>query len=61
VSREIQNMTQNGFMTDPTESLEMILASIKMMEAMLLGMKQVRQYVSQECGTEMLDMLIHRS
>ena len=45
-------------MPDPFDSLEIVMASLKQMEATLLGMKQLRQYVGNGAGKEMLDSLI---
>ena len=43
-------------MTD--DSLEIILALIRQLEATLLGLKQLRGYVSQGIGKDMLEELI---
>jgi hypothetical protein len=43
-------------MTD--DSLEMILALLKQLEATLLGLKQLRGYVGQGAGKDMLEELI---
>ena len=48
-------------MSDPFDSLEFVMASLKQMEATLLGMKQLRQYVSVGPGKEMHDALIQEA
>lgn len=51
-------MTQTSFVPDRFEALEIVLASLKLMESTLLGMKQVRQYVGKGPATEILGSLI---
>lgn len=45
-------------MPDPFDPLEIVMASLKQMESTLLGMKQLREYMSNGPGKEMLDTLI---
>ena len=54
-------MAQKPFTGDRLEYLEIIIASLKVMESTLLGMKQVRQYVGEGVATEILDSLIRES
>ena len=51
-------MRQTPLISDPFDALEIVLASLKLMESTLLGMKQVRQYVGKGPATEILDSLI---
>ena len=51
-------MTQTSSVPDPFDALEIVLASLKLMESTLLGMRQVRQYVGNGPATEILDSLI---
>lgn len=44
--------------TDDFISLEAILALIKQMESTVLGLKQLRDYVGNGIGREMLELLI---
>lgn len=53
-------MTQN-LMSDAFNSLDVVLASLKLMESTLLGMKQVRQYVGEGVATEILDSLVEEA
>jgi hypothetical protein len=46
---------------DPFKSLEIVMASLRVMESTLLGMKQLLPYVGTEIATEMLDSLIHET
>jgi methionine aminopeptidase len=46
---------------DPFNALETLYDCLKRMEATLLGMKQVRQYVGHGVGKEMLDSLIEEA
>ena len=48
-------------MSDPFDSLEFVMASLKQMEATLLGVQQLRQYVGDRPGKEMLDALIQEA
>ena len=42
-------------------SLEIVMASLKLMESTLLGMKQLLPYVGKGLATEMLDALIQEA
>jgi hypothetical protein len=48
-------------MASPSQSLEIILTRLKLMEVTLLGLKQVRQYVDRGFGIEELDLLIQEA
>ena len=51
-------MTQKPLRADGFESLEIVTASLKAMEATLLGIKQARQCVGDGVAAEILDSLI---
>ena len=42
----------------PTDSLDTILALIEQMEAIVLGLKQLRKFVGKGVATEILELLI---
>ena len=44
--------------SDPFDALETLFECLKRMEATLLGMKQMRHYVGDGLGKEMLESLI---
>lgn len=44
--------------SDPFDTLETLFECLKRMEATLLGMKQMRHYVGDGLGKEMLESLI---
>jgi len=46
---------------DRFNSLDAILDCLKQMESNLLGMRQLRQYIDSNLGTEMLDLLIEEA
>lgn len=46
---------------DPFNALETLLECLKRMEATLLGMKQMRHYVGNGLGKEMLESLIEEA
>jgi hypothetical protein len=54
-------VTQNRLPPDPFDSLETVLASLKMMEATLLGMRRSRQYVAKGFSSKMFDSLIEEA
>ena len=54
-------MTQNRLPFEPFDSLETVLATLKVMEATLLGMKQVRRYVAKGFSSKMFDSLIEEA
>lgn len=47
--------------SDPFDALETLLECLKRMEATLLGMKQMRHYVGDGLGKEMLESLIEEA
>jgi hypothetical protein len=49
---------QNRFLPDSFDSLEIVMASLNLMESTLLGVRRVRQYVGAGIATKMLDLLI---
>jgi hypothetical protein len=53
-------VTQTPFVPDRFDALEIALASLRLMESTLAGMRQVRQYVG-EAATEILDSLIEEA
>lgn len=48
-------------MPDCFNALETVLECLKRMEATLIGMKQMRQYVDRGLGKELLDSLIEET
>ena len=46
---------------DAPDSLDTILALIKQMEGVVLGLRQVRAYVGEGVGARMVDVLIEES
>jgi len=46
---------------DRFNSLDAILDCLKQMESNLMGMRQLRQYIDSNLGTEMLDLLIEEA
>ena len=44
-----------------SDSLDMILALIKQLEATLIGLKQLRGYVAQGAGSQTLEVLIREA
>lgn len=48
-------------MPAPFYSLEIVMASLKQMEATVLGMEQLRKYISDGPGREILDSLIQEA
>jgi len=51
-------VTQNRLPPGRFDSLEVVLASLKLMESTMLGIRQVRQFVGGACAAEMVDLLI---
>lgn len=48
-------------MSDRFDAFETVLECLKRMEAILLGMKQMREYVGRGLGKQMLDSLIEEA
>jgi len=48
-------------MRDPFNAYETVLECLKRMEAQLMGMKQIRDYVGKGVGRQMLESLIEEA